>query len=241
MLTSLFRRLTGRAAFAAPAPEMPLCVIGDVHGCLTQLEALLSQVPSDHRVVLVGDYVDRGENSAGVLRLVSARRDFTCLMGNHEDMLLQFLKDPHGEGARWLRFGGLQTLASFGVSGVRSDMSPDELTDCRDKLQTAMGASLVQWLTDLETQVFTGNVLVVHAGADPAVAPADQKDKTLIWGHPSFPTTDRRDGVWVVHGHTIVTEAQSNRGRIAVDTGAFATGRLSAVCLDGSEPRFLTT
>lgn len=240
MLTSLFKKFGMRAAFMPPNPDEPLCVIGDVHGCIFQLEKLLSSVPQGYRIILVGDYVDRGEHSAEVLRLVSARSDLTCLKGNHEEMLLRFLKDPRGQGPHWLRYGGLQTLASFGVRGVRTEMTADELSDCRDRLHDAMGDPLCAWVEGLKTSELSGNVLVVHAAADPDLPAQEQVDDTLIWGHPSFESTVRRDGVWVVHGHTIVDVAVAHHGRISIDTGAFATGVLSAVCLDGSEPRFLT-
>lgn len=240
MLSSLFGRFRRRAPFLPPTPDTPICVIGDVHGCVVQLEKLLNKVPQDHRIILVGDYVDRGECSAEVLRLISARPDITCLKGNHEEMMLRFLKDPLEQGPRWLRYGGLQTLASFDVRGVRAEMTGDELTECRDRFQEAMGDTLYQWVIGLKTWEMSGNVLVVHAGADPNVPPTDQSEKTLIWGHPSFLKTIRRDGVWVVHGHTIVGEAGAQKGRISIDTGAFATGVLSAVCLDGGEPIFLT-
>ena len=241
MLKSLFNQIRPKARFTRPSPQSPLCVIGDVHGCMAPLEAMLSTLPDDHDVILVGDYVDRGEHSAQVLRLLSARPDLTCLIGNHEDMMLRFLRDPERHGARWLRHGGLQTLASFGVGGVRAEMSGQALIDCRDDLLQEMGPDLLSWLEGLKTRVISGNVLVAHAGADPAASPEDQPDKALIWGHPAFKTVDRRDGVWVVHGHTIVASAHAQRGRIAVDTGAYATGQLSAVCLDGGEPKFLTT
>ena len=240
MLSSLMNLFGRSAAFTTPVPEMPLCVIGDVHGCINQLEQLLTKVPADHQVILVGDCVDRGEHSAEVLHLISARPDFICLRGNHEEMLLQFLEHPEAYGPRWLRFGGLQTLASFGVRGVRTEMSKTELRDSRDALRDAMGEALHQWLQALETSRISGNVLITHAGADPNSDPDQQSDTALVWGHPSFQKIDRRDGVWVVYGHTIVGQASATRGRIAVDTGAYATGVLSAVCLDGKEPRFLT-
>jgi len=241
MLSSLLRRIGRRGAFEMPSPDDPICVIGDVHGCILQLERLLPKIPQDHRVILVGDYIDRGEHSADVLRFVSAQTDFTCLKGNHEDMLLQFLEDPERYGPRWLRYGGIQTLASYGLAGIRPEMDKGELKDCRDRLQEAMGDTLCRWLTRLKTHELSGNVLVAHAGADPVCAPGSQSEKTLIWGHPGFQTVDRRDGMWVVHGHTIVNQATAKRGRIAIDTGAYATGVLSAVCLDGTQPRFITT
>lgn len=244
VLSSLFQKLGGWAGrgetFPDPAPDTPLCVIGDVHGCLPVLERILQQVPQDHRIILAGDYIDRGEQSAEVLRYLSRRPDLTCLMGNHEDMLLRFLQDPGREGGRWIRNGGLQTLASFGIRGARAQMTREELTDCRNRLQAAMGEELTGWVAGLENAVLSGNVLAVHAGADPRAAPEEQSEETLMWGHPDFFRFPRRDGIWVVHGHTIVSEAVAEQGRIAIDTGAYATGTLSAVCLDGSAPGFLT-
>ncbi|MCB4457225.1 metallophosphoesterase [Leisingera sp. McT4-56] len=239
MLSSLFNRFWPGARFADPAPAVPLCVIGDVHGCLELLEHMLAQVPRGHRIVLAGDYTDRGEHSAEVLRCLSARPDLTCLMGNHEAMLLDFLRDPVRAGGVWLRNGGLQTLASFGICGVRPQMTAAELRDCRGQLQAAMGEGLIAWVAGLKTSVLSGNVLMVHAGADPRAAPDAQPEEVLMWGHPEFFRTPRRDGIWVVHGHTIVSRPAAEQGRIAIDTGAYASGVLSAVCLDGGAPRFL--
>lgn len=239
VLQTLFRKLR-RPPFAAPAPEEPLCVIGDVHGCFQLLEQLLAQVPEGYRIILAGDYADRGPQSAAVLRYLAKRDDVTCLKGNHEDMLLRFLRDPGREGGRWIHNGGLETLYSFGISGSHLQMQAEELCDCRDRLQEAMGQSLADWIAGLPTSVLSGNVLVAHAGADPGMAPQQQPEPVLLWGHKSFLRVPRRDGVWVVHGHTIVGTPAAGRGRIAIDTGAFATGRLSAVCLDGGAPQFIT-
>lgn len=243
MLSSFWKMLSAHRApyFPEPAPDVPVCVIGDVHGSMRLLEQMMAQLPDDYRVVLVGDYIDRGEHICDTLRYLSAREDLTCLMGNHEEMLLQFLQDPKHHGGRWIKNGGLQTLASFGISGVRPRMTDKELIACRDQLREAMGIPLIKWLKNLRTSVQTGNVLIVHAGADPRAAVDDQLQETMIWGHPDFLCVPRQDGIWVVHGHTIVPTAFAEQGRIAIDTGAYASGRLSAVCLDGSTPRFITT
>jgi serine/threonine protein phosphatase 1 len=240
MLSTFLQKFGKSGGMSNPKPSEPLFVIGDVHGCLTLMERLLTRVPEEHRVILVGDYIDRGENSVGVLRELSARPDLICLKGNHEDMLLRFLQDPVREGGRWMRNGGLQTLASFGVGGVRPQMTENELKDCRDRLNVVLGVEMIEWLSRLKTSVISGNVLVVHAGADPRIPPELQDEDVLMWGHPEFARTPRQDGVWVVHGHTIVPEATASLGRMAIDTGAYATGTLSAVRLDGSSPQFLT-
>lgn len=244
ILSSLWRTLGARrreVSFLDPTPDAPVCVIGDVHGSMPLLERMVAQLPQDHQIVLVGDYIDRGEHSRETLQYLSERLDLICLMGNHEEMLLQFLQAPEHKGGRWIRNGGLQTLASFGVVGARPHMTDKELIACRDQLQEAMGVPLINWLQSLGSSIRTGNVLIVHAGADPYAAPDAQFQETMIWGHPDFLRVPRRDGVWVVHGHTIVPVAQSKHGRIAIDTGAYASGTLSAVCLDGAAPRFVTS
>ena len=204
------------------APDAPVFVVGDLHGCMRQMEDLQSQMrvfDGDAHQVYVGDYVDRGEHSADVLRHLYARRDdptITCLTGNHEDMLLGFLDQPMVKGPRWLRYG------------ITTSSSEAEFEEKASALYDAMGEDMVQWLRDLPTKWESGNVVVVHAGADPALPMTLQAEKTLKWGHPDFFRLARTDDTWVVHGHTIVEQANATLGRIAVDTGAYATGRLTA-------------
>lgn len=224
---------------AALAPDQPFYVIGDVHGCDILLAKLLAQIAAEARpetpqIICVGDYIDRGEDSAAVLRrmhLLSLKGadTMTCLLGNHEEMMLDFLDNPEKKGARWLRNGGLQTLASFKIGGVSQNTSGPALVQARDQLLGALGDELTDWLRALPTMWSSGNVTVVHAGADPEVPLSNQSRKTLIWGHAAFAVTPRSDGQWVMHGHTITPKIQAEQGRIGVDTGAYATGRLSAV------------
>lgn len=227
------------------APEVPLCVIGDIHGCADLLEKLslkiAAEVDADTRIVCVGDYVDRGDASADVLQMLMEEETrpgspLTCLAGNHEDMLLGFLDDPQATGRRWLRYGGLQTLASFGLRGVSETMAGADLDRARDDLRKAMGPGLEAWLRNLPVQMQSGNVAVVHAAADPELPILQQDRKVLLWGHAEFALRPRTDGIWVAHGHTVVPEICQQGGRLSLDTGAYATGRLSAAILhpDGS-------
>ena len=242
-LLSRLRRAPAPVVFdAALRPDRPVAVIGDVHGCDRLLERLLARL-ADHSggdgrdIVLVGDLIDRGEQSLAVIDRVAARPELTCLMGNHEAMLIEFLEDPETRGARWLRNGGLQTLASLGIGG---DLSAQALPRLRDRVAIALGDDRIDWLRARPLLWRSGNLLVVHAAADPAAAPDAQDRRHLLWGHPDFLTTPRRDGVWVAHGHTIVPEPHARDGRIPVDTGAYATGRLTAALLGDGAPVFVT-
>lgn len=238
MIRSLLsKRSAPTEAFTPVAPDRPVLVVGDLHGRADLLRRFLRRAP-DFPIVCVGDYVDRGDQSAEVLRLLNARPDITCISGNHEDMMLKFIQKPEENGARWLRYGGLQTLASFGVSDLSEASRGRALTRARDSLVAAMGQDLLSWLTHLPTRWQSGNVAVVHAGADPELPLVEQSKSVLHWGHPNFEKKTRNDGVWVVHGHTIVSEGQVGPGRIAIDTGAYATGKLTVALIGKNAVHF---
>lgn len=223
MIGNLFRRK--KAPWPNVAPDAPFTAIGDVHGRIDLLERALEKATG--QIVFVGDYIDRGDASADVLRLLFSRDDLVCLAGNHEEMLLKFLDNPKRHGSRWLRYGGLQTLASFGISDVSESSDEARLVFTRDKLTDAMGSDLIAWLKELPLSWTSGNVTVVHAAADPSVAIDAQKGSVLRWGHPDFRSVERTDGQWIVHGHTVVDQPSQNRGVISIDTAAYATGRLT--------------
>jgi serine/threonine protein phosphatase 1 len=236
--------------FDAPrVPGQPFGVIGDIHGradLLEQMVGLLADLSPDIPVVFVGDYIDRGDDSRAVLEMLSEpgrffSRDTICLMGNHEAMCLSFLDDPAANGRFWIRNGGLQTMASFGVGGVGPGSGADEFAKARDALALAMGDRLIKWMRALPLIWSSGNVSVVHAAADPDLAMEEQPSNVLQWGHPEFARRNRSDGRWVVHGHTIVEQPMAENGRISVDTGAYATGRLTAAILREGDLEFRQT
>lgn len=241
---SFFRREKIRPFDAPLDVPAPVAVIGDIHGCDQLLAQLLDKIaqadPTGIQIVCVGDYIDRGDGSAAVIDLLLDRPDIICLKGNHEAMCLRFLDDPDKHGARWLQYGGLQTLASYGVAGPAAD-GTRPFQRVRDDLALAMGDRRITWMQDLATSWRSGNLLITHAGADPARGPDDQRPQDMIWGCAAFDATPRTDGLWVAHGHVIQDTPTAQDGRIAVDTGAYATGRLTAAILGNGPPHFQMT
>ena len=242
-ISHLFRQNAPAPSFGeVPRPDAPFTAIGDIHGRADLLEQLIPKLPADHRLVFVGDYIDRGPDSAEVLTLIeelAATRNVTCLRGNHEQMCLDFLESPNNRTKLWLKHGGLQTLSSYGIN-VDLEAEPD-LEALAAALSEALGTTRIDWLKSLRPIWHSGDVAVVHAAADPALPMAEQSDKSLLWGHPAFRSEPRTDGIWVVYGHTIVPEAYVEDGRIAIDTSAYLSGKLSAVTLDGARLFFTHT
>jgi len=245
-LTSLFKPAADPDTVALERRDGaggPVYAVGDVHGCAALYRRLEDRIFADAReigkpplIVLLGDIVDRGLESATMIDHLLARPpagvERMCLRGNHEDMMLRFLEKPSG-GATWLDFGGYETLMSYGMRppGDQGFNLPER--QLRLMLDTCIPPAHRAFLQALPYGLMVGNHALVHAGFDHA-APADaQQKQVLLWAAP-------RDiegaAVTVVHGHTIVENVVFTEGRIAVDTGAYVTGRLSAVRLMPGQP-----
>lgn len=221
--------------------------VGDIHGCHSLLIQLLNKISDDaekqndgRKVVLIflGDYIDRGEESAEVLNTLNRFAGFgfdriVCLKGNHEQALLHFLQDPIG-GRAWLDFGGRQTLSSFGVWVPSRSLSKADLYDLSDQLATPMKPYL-GFLEGLPLKYRCGDVVFTHAGLDPNLAWDQSNETSLLWGHDGFLRPDPIPGLRVVHGHYDSASPVSHPGRLCVDTGAYYSGRLTAVRLDDKE------
>lgn len=243
-----FRRLSPFAPVWHPSqlsPEQPFCVVGDIHGRADLVLRIADLIARDYpgiTTIFVGDLIDRGDQSAEVLDLMMANstcseQPIVCLKGNHEEMCLSFLGDPTGPGRNWLRHGGLQTLASYGVAPVHPGSDDEDLMAAGEELKERMGEATVDWLARRPLFWTSGNVLVSHAGANPSRSIKSQKEKDLVWGHPDFYWMPRRDGRWVIHGHTVHANVTLEAGRIATDTGAYATGRLGGVFVEKGRAR----
>lgn len=250
MFGLLQKRSSSRGrTFTVPAGER-VYAIGDVHGCLAELALLTEAIREDARgfagditIVFVGDFIDRGPASAGVLDYLTGSRlpggTHRFLMGNHEEAMLEVLDGNAESLAGWLRFGGMQTLESYGIS--RGEVYRLGL-DLPARMREVVPPSHVSFLRRLEDQVRIGDYLFVHAGIRPGTPLREQDQFDLRWIRGEFLDDDETDhGVMVVHGHTIAAKPELKRNRIGIDTGCFSSGKLTALVLEGEERRFLST
>lgn len=223
--------------FSERAPLETVCVIGDIHGRSDLLKGLISKLDPAAIWVFLGDYIDRGPDSRQVLEILrelqrARPEQVICLMGNHEKMLLDFLDQRSKRSGRWLKNGGIETLESFGFDGVDPDFHTQYSPGIRSKLAAILSDGTEQWLRKLPTMWLSGNICAVHAALDPELGVDEQPEGTLLWGNSGFSRRIRNDGIWVVHGHTVVERPFVGLGRISIDTGAYYTGRLTAVQVD---------
>ena len=229
-------------------PGLRVYAIGDIHGRADlldrlhdQIEADLATAPAKTAIVYLGDYVDRGADSHGVIERLTRPRfpnvETVTLLGNHEDMLLQFMDAPYG-ASLWLSNGGDATLASY---KVKVPASFDDFLLTQRALLGAMPRHHKQFLASLPEQVQYGDYLFVHAGIKPGLPLDRQSREHMIWIRDVFLNSEVDHGLIVVHGHTIVHDVEWLPNRIGVDTGAYTTGRLTALVLEGAERRLLQT
>ena len=230
-----------------PNENTRLYVIGDIHGRLDLLERVIAAIArdvkehgSDALTVTLGDYIDRGPASCGVIGRLSDNpfpTPYVALKGNHEVLLEDFLADP-AVGPHWWRLGGIETLHSYGVP-VRRLMVGRINQETADRLRAALPAEHVKFLKSLKTSSSHGKYFLCHAGVRPGVALERQSDADLIWIRDEFLNSEMDFGKIVVHGHTPVKVPEVRPNRINIDTGAFITGQLTCVVLDATGHRFL--
>ena len=241
--------LRGRHHDTGTEPSV-VYAVGDVHGCLDLLEALEAQIAAEAEafsgerwLVVLGDFVDRGLESAQVVdHLLSAAPNGLrrlCLMGNHEAMMLEFLRQPHANSG-WLDLGGRETLLSYGVPFELLMRQRWNDRTARQVVQSYVPQEHFSFLEALPLIIETPSNLFVHAGLRPGVAIGRQRQADLLCYRDDFADTFDGFGKTIVHGHTIREAPLVTASRIAVDTGAYLTGMLSAVRLvPGCPPALL--
>ncbi len=228
-------------------------MVGDIHGradLVRQLHGLILADAAAHRngrpvVVYLGDYVDRGLESRQVLDLLLEEPlsgfEEIRLLGNHEQAMLDFLEDP-GIGPAWLHYGGAATLYSYGINAqARPPEGVERFAHLSAELARLLPPRHLQFLHRLKLHHVEGDYLFVHAGIRPGVPIERQQREDLLYIRDEFLNFSDSHGCIVVHGHTITADPDVRANRIGIDTGAFATGRLTCLVLDGAERRFLQT
>lgn len=238
---------------AVPEGERVIA-IGDVHGRADLLERLLGQIearglfsnaPLRTTLVFLGDYIDRGPASSGVIeRLVKLQQTWphcVFLRGNHEQVMLDLIEGNGGDKLvdNWLQFGGMDTLASYHVSA--RTIYGDDKAAIRAELAAAVPADHLAFLRGLGLSHRIGDYVFVHAGVRPDVDLDAQAQHDLLWIREPFLNHAGDFGAVVVHGHSISREIDAQPNRIGIDTGAYATGVLTALVLEGSNRDFIRT
>lgn len=245
-------RKAERTVASVPEGEV-VYAVGDVHGRADLLRDLLARIEADWaaspsqtmRLLMLGDYVDRGAESKGVLDilvdLVAQGGDrMVAMKGNHEEALLGFLQDPT-TGAAWAEHGGRETLVSYGVNPPRGRGDDDAWREARDAFARVIPPAHLDFLRNLQLFATVGDYIFVHAGLRPGLPLDQQEEHDLLWIRKEFLDAPAWNTQVVVHGHTPLAEPVIRPGRIGVDTGAYATGVLTAVRLEGDRRSFLRT
>ncbi|GLJ00290.1 metallophosphoesterase [Sphingobium sp. BS19] len=245
------RLLKARSGNPSTAEGERIYAIGDIHGRLDLMKDILARIErhaatlpparSVHIVVL-GDMIDRGPDSAAVLRYLHGVQQTTgrliVLHGNHEELMLRALAGEPGMLRAWMRIGGSATIRSYGVEPPHRD---DDQRAAVNDLLKVIPSNIIEWIRHLPLTARSGDYLFCHAGIRPGVALKRQKRADLVWIRDEFLEDPLDHGVMVVHGHSVSTDVEMRGNRIGIDTGAYRTGILTALYLEGEDRQIIST
>lgn len=233
------------------APGQRIYAIGDIHGRLDLLDQLLGMLAADDALrpgkrrclILLGDLIDRGPHSAQVIERVRALHgsgsDIRLLKGNHEEIFVMAARGDQGAVGFFRRIGGMETLASYGLPlSLSADMDDRAIAHW---MMNYIPRADVDFLDSFVDHLTVGDYLFVHAGIRPRVPIAEQRPSDLRWIRGDFLNHGGRHDKMVVHGHSITPEVENLANRIGIDTGAYYSGRLTAIGLEGADRWFLQT
>lgn len=247
------RGTTKRDEYPRIPEDMRIFAVGDIHGRTDLLKRLHQQILEDAAtcppacekvVVYVGDYIDRGLDSRGVIDLLSSNPlpgfAQVCLMGNHEQMLLNFLEDE-SVGEFWFAIGGKATVFSYTKDSDDPAVSSRSFPEIQEALRRNIPEKHFRFFSRLKFCHEIGDYFFAHAGVRPGTPIEEQDPRDLLWIREEFTQSKREHGKVVVHGHSISRKPEIRANRINVDTGAYATNALTCVVLEGGEQRMIST
>jgi len=226
-------------------------VVGDVHGCLDLLERLLERIETEisqsprrrTAIIFLGDLIDRGPASAQVVERLRTYRPTHAkahfIIGNHEEVMLRVHAGETDLFRSWIKFGGAQTLQSYGLDAAKIGRMPADAMLA--ELRHAIPEPHIAFLSSFADSISFGNYLFVHAGIRPGIDLSEQSQSDLRWIREPFLNDTSDHGFVVVHGHTITNEVEVMPNRIGIDTGAFCTGTLTALAIEGRKRWLIQT
>jgi serine/threonine protein phosphatase 1 len=256
----MLRRLLSK--FAKTPAESPCAIgtvpdgvrvyaIGDIHGRLDLLDDLLERMDADNAsrgdadtmVIFLGDLIDRGPSSAQVVQrlmeLGGGSDRIRFLLGNHEEVFLKSLRGEAKALPFFVRIGGKPTILSYGIG--EAEYGTADYPELLEMLRARVPQAHVEFLAAFEDMIVIGDYAFVHAGVRPGVPLDQQEPGNLRWIREEFLNHDAPFEKIVVHGHTISDEVEERGCRIGIDTGAYASGRLTAMGFEGAERWILQT
>lgn len=249
---SFFKRILngwGPAFVARGKAGARAYAVGDIHGRLDLLESLLRRIEEDIAsrdrrktfIIFLGDFIDRGPESAGVIERLRTYNPPSAtpifLTGNHEEVLSDLLQGKRGILTSWLKFGGSECARSYGLDPLMLGRMDEEAAI--EILSERVPRSHREFIENLADTFSFGDYLFVHAGIRPGVKLEDQALSDLRWIREPFLSADTRHGFVVVHGHTIVKKVEERHNRIGIDTGAYQSGILTAVVVEDDHRRYI--
>jgi serine/threonine protein phosphatase 1 len=248
----VFKRLFARAeprSYALPGARR-IYAVGDIHGRLDLFDQLLAKIDDDDaargstatHLILLGDLIDRGAASAGVVERamqLCAAGKCRVLMGNHEEVLIRTWEGDRSAASLFARIGGRETLLSYGVSQDAYEAAG--LPELVELTRAHVPEAHIAFMRGCNETITEGDYLFVHAGIRPGVPHDEQSREDTRWIRREFLEDERDHGAMIVHGHSIAEDFVARHNRIGIDTGAFASGKLTAIGLEGAERWFLST
>jgi serine/threonine protein phosphatase 1 len=234
------------------APEgQRIYAIGDIHGRLDLLDQLILLIEEDNasrervrtQLIFLGDLCDRGPDSRGVIervmQLASASSDVRLIAGNHEELLIRAWDGDRRSAGLINRVGGKETMLSYGID--EADYDKVDLDELVELISNHVPEDHIAFLKGADDWIVAGDYLFVHAGIRPGDALEEQRTSDLRWIRREFTDFNGDHGMIVIHGHTITEAVDAQDNRIGIDTGAYATGKLTAIGIEGAERWFLQT